>query len=65
MFTNFQCIYRQLRLLDALLSSGQKCWRLSSLCPTCRKSQQLKIVGCFVLHLLNSGNGFVELTAEC
>lgn len=38
---------------------------LPSLCPTCRKSQQLKKVGCFVLHPLNSGTGFVELTSGC
>lgn len=38
---------------------------LPSLCPTCRKSQQLKKMGCFLLHLLNSGTGFVELTSGC
>lgn len=38
---------------------------LPSLCPTCRKSQQLKKMGCFVLHPLNSGTGFVELTSGC
>lgn len=69
MLTDFQCMYPQLRLLDALLGSGQVLPRAEMLgcchpfAPRTEEVSSSKKMGYFVLHPVNTG--FVELTSGC